>query len=279
MSLWVSRQGLGEWSRARASALADGLGGQSGNTEFRENTSDQRAGARARRGGAPCGPRPGERGAGRPRALGVARASRACCLGPRCGASLTCPPHGHRAPRPGTASLTSQRQKRPRHAPRSPARARGARRPASASGPWPPSPRGVPARAPGPARTFRHGELAGRRLSGPRRDGVRPEPLHRPVLGRLLLRLRSLRAAGVQHRLQDPPPGVDEPGRGADRGAAVTSSRSSGRPQERRAPAPAAASQHEKRGDADSVQTPGAVASIPSTGPEKQGLLASQGST
>lgn len=140
-------------------------------------------------------------------------------------------PHGHRAPRPGTASLTSQRQKRPRHAPRSPARARGARRPASASGPWPPPPRGVPARAPGPARTFRHGELAGRRLSGPRRDGVRPEPLHRPVLGRLLLRLRSLRAAGVQHRLQDPPPGVDEPGRGADRGAAVTSSRSSGRPQ------------------------------------------------
>lgn len=91
MSLWVSRQGLGEWSQARASALADGLGGQSGNTEFRENTSDQRAGARAGRGGAPCGPRPGVRGAGRPRALGVARASRACCLGPRCGASLTCP--------------------------------------------------------------------------------------------------------------------------------------------------------------------------------------------
>lgn len=88
MSLWVSRQGLGEWSRARASALADGLGGQSGNTEFRENTSDQRAGARARRGGAPCGPRPGERGAGRPRALGVARASRACCLVP-VGPSLT----------------------------------------------------------------------------------------------------------------------------------------------------------------------------------------------
>lgn len=267
MSLWVSRQGLGEWSRAWASALADGLGGQSGNTEFRENTSDQRAGARARRGGAPCGPRPGERGPW------------VWLVPPVHGASLTGPPHGHRAPRPGTASLTSQRQKRPRHAPRSPARARGARRPASASGPWPPPPRGVPARAPGPARTFRHGELAGRRLSGPRRDGVRPEPLHRPVLGRLLLRLRSLRAAGVQHRLQDPPPGVDEPGRGADRGAAVTSSRSSGRPQERRAPAPAAASQHEKRGDADSIQTPGAVASIPSTGPEKQGLLASQGST
>lgn len=273
MSVWVSRQGLGEWSRARASALADGLGGQSGNTEFRENTSDQRAGARAR-------------GAAPPVARGRASAEQGArgpwvWLVPPC--MLSRPrgplPHGHRAPRPGTASLTSQRQKRPRHAPRSPARARGARRPASASGPWPPPPRGVPARAPGPARTFRHGELAGRRLSGPRRDGVRPEPLHRPVLGRLLLRLRSLRAAGVQHRLQDPPPGVDEPGRGADRGAAVTSSRSSGRPQERRAPAPAAASQHEKRGDADSVQTPGAVASIPSTGPEKQGLLASQGST
>ena len=78
----------------------------------------------------------------------------------------------------------------------------------------PPHPRTPPA-----APTFRHGQLAGRRLRGSRGDGVRPKPLDWSVLSSFLLRLRSLGTARIQHRLKNPSSGVDEPGDGGRHGA------------------------------------------------------------